>query len=52
VARMAAEAFPGETPVVIGTGGFSHLFDQEELFDAVVPELILLGLLEALNLNA
>jgi type III pantothenate kinase len=51
VARMAAEAFPDETPVVIGTGGFSHLFDAEELFDAVVPELILVGLLEALRLN-
>jgi type III pantothenate kinase len=38
--------------MVIGTGGFSHLFDQEELFDAVVPDLILVGLREALRLNA
>jgi type III pantothenate kinase len=52
VARMSAEAFPDEAPVVIGTGGFAHLFDQEELFDTVVPELILVGLLEALRLNA
>jgi type III pantothenate kinase len=52
VGRMAAEAFPDEKPVVIGTGGFSHLFDQEELFDAVVPDLILIGLLEALRLNS
>lgn len=51
VARMAAEAFPADAPLVVGTGGFSHLFDQEELFDAVVPELILVGLLEALRLN-
>jgi type III pantothenate kinase len=51
VGRMKAEAFPDEAPVVIGTGGFSHLFDQEELFDAVVPDLILIGLLEALRLN-
>jgi type III pantothenate kinase len=51
VGRMTAEAFPDEKPVVIGTGGFSHLFDQEELFDAVVPDLILIGLLEALRLN-
>lgn len=50
-ARMSAEAFPDEAPMVIGTGGFSHLFDQEELFDAVVPELILVGLREALRLN-
>jgi type III pantothenate kinase len=51
-ARMTAEAFPDEAPLVIGTGGFAHLFDQERLFDAVVPELILVGLREALRLNA
>jgi type III pantothenate kinase len=37
--------------MVIATGGFSHLFDREALFDAVVPDLILVGLLEALRLN-
>lgn len=52
VARMTAEAFPDDAPVVVGTGGFSHLFDQEALFDAVVPELILIGLLHALELNS
>lgn len=52
VGRMTAEAFPDEAPLVIGTGGFSHLFDQEGLFDAVVPDLILVGLREALRLNA
>lgn len=51
VARMTDEAFPGEKPFVVGTGGFSHLFDREDLFDAVVPELILVGLREALRLN-
>jgi type III pantothenate kinase len=51
-ARMSAEAFPDEPPLLVGTGGFSHLFDQEDLFDAVVPELILVGLREALRLNA
>lgn len=51
VARMTAEAFPDESPTVIGTGGFSHLFDAEDLFDAVVPDLILVGLREALRLN-
>jgi type III pantothenate kinase len=49
--RMTEEAFPDEAPLVIGTGGFSHLFDQESLFDAVVPELSLVGLREALRLN-
>jgi type III pantothenate kinase len=51
-ARMTAEAFADEAPLIIGTGGFSHLFDNEQLFDAVVPELILVGLREALRLNS
>ena len=49
--RITAEVFADDPPVVIGTGGFSHLFDKERLFDEVVPDLILTGLLEALRLN-
>jgi type III pantothenate kinase len=51
VARMTAEAFPDEKPLVVGTGGFSHLFTSQKLFDAVVADLILVGLREALRLN-
>jgi type III pantothenate kinase len=51
VARMTQEAFADDPPLVIGTGGFSHFFDRQELFDAVVPELILVGLREAMRLN-
>ena len=51
VSRMTAEVFPDDPPVVIGTGGFAHLFDGQELFDAVVPDLILEGLREAVRLN-
>jgi type III pantothenate kinase len=49
--RITAEAFPDEAPLIIATGGFAHLFDREELFDHVVSDLILTGLLEALRLN-
>ncbi len=49
--RISAEAFPDEAPLVIATGGFAHLFDREQLFDHVVSDLILTGLLEALHLN-
>ena len=52
VARMSAEAFPDEPPVVIGTGGFAHLFDSVDLFDDVVSDLILIGLQEAVRMNA
>jgi len=36
---------------VIGTGGFSRLFEREGLFDAVLPDLILVGLERALAMN-
>jgi type III pantothenate kinase len=51
VTRITAEVFADEPPLVIGTGGFAHLFDGEDLFDAVVPDLILEGLREAVRLN-
>ncbi len=50
-ARITAEAFADEPPLLIATGGFAHLFDREDLFDHVVSDLILTGLLEALRLN-
>ena len=49
--RITDEVFKNEAPLVIATGGFAHLFDRESLFDHVVPDLILTGLLEALRLN-
>lgn len=51
VARMTQEVFADEPPVVIGTGGFARLFDGQDLFDEVVPDLILEGLREAVRLN-
>jgi type III pantothenate kinase len=51
VARITDEAFDGKQPLVVATGGFAHLFYRENLFDHVVPDLILTGLLEALRMN-
>jgi len=51
VARITAQVFPEEPPLVIGTGGFVHLFAQERIFDHMVGDLILTGLLEILSLN-
>ena len=45
------QAFNGDPAVVIGTGGFSQLFESEQIFDALVPDLVLLGLMRALSLN-
>ena len=49
--RITAEVFADEPPLSIATGGFANLFHREDLFDHVVPDLILTGLLEALRIN-
>ena len=49
--RITEEEFADDPPLIIATGGFAHLFDREALFDHVVSDLILTGLLEALNIN-
>lgn len=38
-------------PIVLGTGGFSHLFEKENLFHALIPNLTLTGLRLALEKN-
>ncbi len=43
--------FGGKRPVVIGTGGYARLFDRENLFDEVVPNLVLNGLFLAYKMN-
>ena len=52
VTLLTQEAFGGEKPHVIGTGGFARMLEGERLFDEVVPELVLLGLRHADNLNS
>ncbi len=44
--------FAGSPTVVIGTGGFARLFEHEGVFDSHIPELVLIGLREALLLNS
>jgi len=50
--RISREAFGGDKPFVIGTGGFAHLFEKEGIFDVVLPDLVLKGLLYSLKMNA
>lgn len=49
--QLTKEAFGGEKPAVIGTGGFARMFEAEGLFDEIVPELVLFGLKHAELLN-
>ena len=49
--ELAREVFGGQRPYVVGTGGFARLFEEEKLFDEIVPELVLLGLKHAERIN-
>jgi type III pantothenate kinase len=49
--RYRVELFNGKRPFVIGTGGFSRLFQGTGIFDVELPDLVLTGLLKALTLN-
>ncbi|QDK46963.1 type III pantothenate kinase [Bdellovibrio sp. ZAP7] len=52
IARITRECFQDEKPFVIGTGGFSSLFEKEKVFDVIIPDLVLKGMLIALQHNA
>lgn len=49
--QLGREAFAGDAPVVIGTGGFSRLIEEAGLFHEIVPELVLHGLALAQRMN-
>jgi len=49
--RITRECFQDEKPLVIGTGGFAYLFEKEKIFDEIVPDLVLKGMLIALQYN-
>jgi len=49
--EIRERAFRSEPVLVIGTGGFSRLFEDEKIFDALLPDLVLVGLEQALALN-
>ena len=51
ITKITAECFNGEKPFVIGTGGFSSLFEKEKIFDLIAPDLVLKGNLIALERN-
>ncbi len=51
IEKISHEAFKDQRPLVIGTGGFARLFEKSKAFDVVLPNLILVGLFEALKMN-
>jgi len=49
--KISVEAFQGVKPIIIGTGGFSSMFRDENLFDIISPTMVLKGLYEAYKIN-
>ena len=49
--RIQLEEFEGQRPTVIATGGFATLFGGTGLFDQIVQDLVLRGLLGVLKMN-
>lgn len=49
--RISKECFEGEKPFIIGTGGFAHLFEKEKIFDVILPDLVLKGILISYAMN-
>lgn len=51
IKQTKAEHSLNDKLVTIGTGGFSNMFATAQIFDALVPELVLLGVKQMLTLN-
>ena len=51
ITRITTESFPSSQPLLIATGGYAHLFEPENYFSVVIPDLVLHGLRFAYTKN-
>ena len=51
IQQVKKQHFPEEKLLVLATGGFAGLFDQEKIFDHIFPDLVLEGLRLAALMN-
>jgi type III pantothenate kinase len=49
---ITKESFAGIKPRILATGGFASLFEKQDLFDNLVPDLVLQGIRIAALMNA
>lgn len=49
--QICNKEFAMQKPVIIGTGGFAHLFETQNIFSLILPDLVLHGLYLALKIN-
>lgn len=51
ITRITKEAFGDKKPLVLATGGFASLFEHQDLYDHLVPDLVLEGIRLAALMN-
>ncbi|MDD9900256.1 MAG: type III pantothenate kinase [Alphaproteobacteria bacterium] len=51
IGGLKKEQFKGAPTTVIGTGGFSHMFRDDNIFDILIPDLVLQGLKTAYEMS-
>lgn len=51
ITRIKNESFAGQDVVVLATGGFASLFDNQGIYDYLVPDLVLQGVRQAAIMN-
>ncbi len=49
--HICGNEFSAQAPVIIGTGGFASLFERQNIFSLIAPDLVLHGLHIALKIN-
>lgn len=51
ISNLNEQTFKGTMPMIIGTGGFTSIYRNSDVFDEIVPDLVLKGLYIANSLN-
>ncbi len=49
--KISEQCFSNQKPIIIGTGGFSYLLEEEKIFTELSPDIVLEGLYLALIKN-
>ncbi|ASQ45433.1 type III pantothenate kinase [Legionella clemsonensis] len=52
ITRIKEETFAHQDVLVLATGGFASLFDKQDIYDYLVPDLVLQGIRLAAELNS
>lgn len=52
IAQAKQHIFHQQQLIVVGTGGFAHLFENEKVFDTIIPDLVLEGLFITFKMNS